>query len=261
MRKDSLLANSGQATLRITHYILLALVCGAASLNIWLGPGILNTHAGGDSPFLLIRVYELVANLRAGIFPARWMPDAAFGLGYPFFNFYASLPYYLAALFNLIGFDLLTAIKLTQTVGMFAAAGSMYVLAKQFLPRSGVLLATVAYTLTPFHLTNIYVRGDSLSEFWAFAWYPLILWAVLRVGRRTARLRSRDDGRHILPYLSSVLCLSLSLAGLVLTHNVSAASNVPMMREPASVRSRRRSSPAACADLARTSRPRRSKPP
>ena len=205
---------------RLTPYALVALVCCAASLNIWLGPGILNTHAGGDSPFLLIRVYELVANLRAGIFPARWMPDAAFGLGYPFFNFYASLPYYFAAGLNLIGFDLITAIKLTQTAGMFLAAGSMGLLAKQFLPRNGALLAVVAYTLTPFHLANIYVRGDSLSEFWAFVWFPLILWLMLR-GRGGAMRHVRRD--------ASCMGLALALAGLVLTHNVSAVLFAPFI--------------------------------
>ena len=143
------------------------------------------------------------------------MPDAAFGLGYPFFNFYASLPYYLAALFNLIGFDLLTAIKLTQTAGMFAAAGSMSLLAKQFLPRNGVMLAVTAYTLTPFHLANIYVRGDSLSEFWAFVWFPLILWAVLG-------FRTQGSGFR-------VAVLSVSLAGLILTHNVSAVLFAPFI--------------------------------
>ena len=35
--------------------------------------------------------------------PVRWMPDAAYGLGYPFFNYYAALPYYLAAGLRLLG--------------------------------------------------------------------------------------------------------------------------------------------------------------
>ena len=45
-------------------------------------------------------------------------------------------------------------------------------------------LAAVAYTVAPFHLVNVYVRGDSLSEFYAFVWYPLILWALERVVER-----------------------------------------------------------------------------
>ncbi len=111
--------------------VLIGLVCAAAAAAIWIGPGLINTRGGGDSPFLLIRTYELAANLRAGIFPARWMPDAAYGLGYPFFNYYASLPYYLAAGLNALGVDLLFSIKFTQTVGMFAAGYAMYLYARR----------------------------------------------------------------------------------------------------------------------------------
>ena len=213
-----------QFALLLVLGLVCAAVCTAASANIWLGGGLLNTHAGGDSPFLLIRVHELVVNLRAGIFPARWMPNAAQGLGYPFFNFYASLPYYLAGALNLLGFDLITAIKLTQTLGMFGAAAGMWRLARRFLPPWGAALATAAYTLTPFHLVNIYVRGDSLSEFWAFVWYPLILWAVLRLADgapRRARWSALPSGPFVM--------LVLSLAALVLTHNVSAVLFAPFI--------------------------------
>lgn len=204
-------------------FIVVAGVCALAALGIWLGPGILNTRAGGDSPFLVIRTFELAANLRAGIVPARWMPDAAFGLGYPFFRFYAALPYYLAAGLNTLGLDLLAAIKLTQTIGMAAAAATMYVFARDTLPRWGAALAAAAYVLAPFHLVNVYVRGDSLSEFWAFVWYPLILWGVVRTVREAAAGRSWADLAPI------VVGLALSLAALVLTHNVSALIFAPFI--------------------------------
>jgi len=140
--------------------LLLALI---AAGPLW-GPGLLNTRGGGDSPFLLLRTHQLAANLRAGIFPVRWMPDAAYGLGYPFFSYYAALPYYLVAGFTL--------------------------------------------TLAPFHLVNVYVRGDSLSEFAAFAFYPLILWGLDCLAAR--------------PSLRRALLPALAYAGLTLTHNTSA---------------------------------------
>ena len=106
-----------------TALLLLALL---AALPLWTGPGLVNTRGGGDSPFLFFRLQQLVTNLHEGVFPARWMPDAAYGLGYPFFNYYAALPYYLGAIFNLIGFDLLVSIKLVQTLGCVFAAWAMY---------------------------------------------------------------------------------------------------------------------------------------
>ncbi len=227
----------------------LALICALASANLWLGPGIINTRAGGDSPFLLIRTYELAENLRAGVFPARWMSNAAFGLGYPFFNFYAALPYYLAAGLNILGVDLLSAIKLTQTLGMFAAAGALALLANDLQRESkqqksesiqtrgamhnardaqsapiapwGAALAGAAYALAPFHLVNIYVRGDSLSEFWAFVWYPLILWSAGRLIHQTFHDATGKAA------LTAFIGLSLASAALVVTHNVSALIFAP----------------------------------
>jgi hypothetical protein len=215
---------------------LIALVCAVASVTIWLGPGILNTRGGGDSPFLLIRTYELVENLRAGNIPARWMPDAAYGLGYPFFNYYASLPYYLAAGLNALGVDLLIAIKFTQTAGMFAAGFGMWLFARDSPPPFegrgwGAALAACAYVLAPFHLVNVYVRGDSLSEFWAFVWYPLVLWAVKRVTRQASGAWRVARGQAPLPrhLLLSTSTLSAFLAALVLTHNVSAVLFAPFI--------------------------------
>jgi hypothetical protein len=118
----------------------------------------------------------------------------------------------------------------------------MWLFARTMLPPWGAALAASAYVLAPFHLVNVYVRGDSLSEFWAFAWFPLILWGVEGVVRTSAigRLASgtasvtdavqliahrRIDARPM-PY---TLALSLSLAALVLTHNVSALIFAPFI--------------------------------
>jgi hypothetical protein len=178
-------------------------VCVLALTPLLIGPGILNTRAGGDSPFLLQRTFELAQNLRFGIFPARWMPIANFGLGYPFFNFYAALPYYLAALVNVMGVNIIFSIKFVQTLGFVLSAMGIWLLARRFLSVMGALVATVAYLLAPFHLANIYVRGDSLSEFWAFVWFPIILWGVFRGGTL------------------GWWAITLALAALALTHNVS----------------------------------------
>lgn len=187
--------------------LTLLLLAFIAALPLWTGPGLVNTRGGGDSPFLFFRLHQLVANLRDGVLPARWMPDAAYGLGYPFFNYYAALPYYLGALFNLIGFDLLVSIKLVQTLGFVLAAWGMYRWAERHVPaRSAAWLIAVAYTFAPFHLINVYVRGDSLSEFYAFVFYPLILWSIDRV---IASPRSFG-------------WLALTYGGLIMTHNVSA---------------------------------------
>ncbi len=188
--------------------ILIALLAAAP---LW-GPGMVNTRGGGDSPFLLQRTYEMVASLRAGVFPVRWMPDAVYGLGYPFFSYYAALPYYLAGLLVLLGLDILTAIKVVQTVGFIAAALAMYGWVRRRTGNRRVAwLAAVAYTVAPFHLVNVYVRGDSLSEFYAFVFYPLVLWSLDGIGKQVCKFASLQ-----------VVAMALVYAGLILTHNISA---------------------------------------
>jgi len=190
-------------------WLMTLLLASLAIIPLVWGPGIVNTRAGGDSPFLIQRLHQLVTALQAGQFPPRWMPDAAYGLGYPFFNFYAALPYYLAALLKVIGFGYLWAIKLTQAFGFVAAAAAMYALVLRiWRDRGAALVAALAYTYAPFHLVNVYVRGDSLSEFYAFVFYPLIVHALVALHERVCWQR--------------VAWLALAYGGLILTHNVSA---------------------------------------
>jgi hypothetical protein len=198
-------------------YLLLALVLSLlAALPLLLGPGIVNTRAGGDSPFLLLRVHQLGENLRAGVLPARWMPDAAYGLGYPAFNFYAAMPYYVASALDVAGAGVLWGIKLTQALGFALAGLGAYLLARTLRASPpAALAASAAYTLAPFHLVNVYVRGDSLSEFYAMGLYPLILWAILRLHRRRAA--------------GGVALLALLYALLVLSHNISALIFTPLV--------------------------------
>jgi hypothetical protein len=194
----------------------------APTLRATTGLGFLNTRGGGDSPFLLFRLGQLVTALADGHFPVRWMPDAAYGLGYPFFSYYAALPYYIGAALHFWGFGLVAAVKLTQWLGSVLAAWAMCGLVSRFgstgqargggsntrFGRRTAWLAAAAYAFAPYHLVNIYVRGDSLTEFWAMGLYPLILWTAARLWDRPGR------GRAIL--------FSLSYAALILTHNISA---------------------------------------
>jgi uncharacterized membrane protein len=191
--------------LHLASCILLSLLAAAL---LW-GPGMVNTRGGGDSPFLLQRTLDMADSLRHGVFPPRWMAHAAYDLGYPMFNHYAALPYYLSGGLTALGLSPLVAIQATQTLGFVLAALTMALWAgRVYKSRAAVLLAVAAYTFAPFHLVNVYVRGDSLSEFYAFVWYPLILWTLDRLADR--------------PTFGRIVAASLPYAALILTHNVSA---------------------------------------
>ena len=194
-----------------------------ASIAAWLlisGGGLLNTRWGGDSPFLLQRLHQMEQALAVGHFPVRWMPDANYGYGYPFFNFYAPLAFYVASGFRLLRFSFVESIQLSQLTAFLIAAWGMYRLAlRWFKQRPVALLASAAYTLAPFHLVNVYVRGDSIAEFWAMAFYPL---TFLAVDTLFTRLSHPTTPSTLRLSASSFLPLALAYAGLVVSHNISA---------------------------------------
>ncbi|HEX6385953.1 MAG TPA: hypothetical protein VF177_14880 [Anaerolineae bacterium] len=215
-------------TSRITHYVLsqnlflaaALLIAGVAAWPVLSEPGLLNTRGGGDSPFLLQRLHQLEAALRDGHFPVRWMPDANYGYGYPFYNFYAPLSIYIAALFRLVGFSYVRSIHLAQLSGFLVAAWGMFQLGRSWLGSNWAgLLAAVAYTVAPFHMVNVYVRGDSLAEFWAMAFYPLV---ILAAGELASwRVGESASWR--------VALFALAYAGLILSHNISALIFTPFL--------------------------------
>ncbi len=167
----------------------------------------------------LQRLHQLVTAVADGHFPVRWMPDANYGYGYPFYNFYAPLSLYIAAAFRFLGFSFVRSIHLAHIAGFLVAGLGMYALGRSWLgSRWAGLLATVAYTVAPFHMVNVYVRGDSLAEFWAMAFYPLVLLAADGVLAASPGQRWRR-----------VALFALAYAALILSHNISALIFTPFL--------------------------------
>lgn len=213
-----MLAHKLAHTLAVTAVIVIAV---AAAWPVLAEPGLLNTRGGGDSPFLLQRLHQLETAVRDGHFPVRWMPDANYGYGYPFYNFYAPLSIYITLIFRLIGFSYVRAVHLSQLAGFITAALGSYALARRWFKSewAGVVTAA-AYTIAPFHMVNVYVRGDSLAEFWAMAFYPLVILAA-------DRLVEIGDWR--LEIWRRTGWLALAYAALILSHNISALIFSPFL--------------------------------
>lgn len=208
----------------VNLYLAAALVISIiAAWPLISEPGFLNTRGGGDSPFLLQRVQQLGIALADGHFPVRWMPDAGYGYGYPFFNYYAPLSIYLATALNFLGFGLVWAIKIAQLLGFIVAAWAMFSLGRRWMGSHWAgLLASATYTLAPFHMVNVYVRGDSLAEFWAMAFYPLV---ILLADTLTRTVASHDRKQTI----RAAVLLGLSYAALIISHNISALIFTPFL--------------------------------
>lgn len=123
------------------------------------GPGLIGTHRYGDSPFLLVRLVSLTEGLRRGEVVPRWSPELSYGLGYPFWDFYAPLAYYLAAVPYLLGVTAVASLKLVQALGFVGASLATFALARRHLGELGGLVVAAAYGYAPYHLVNVYARG------------------------------------------------------------------------------------------------------
>ncbi|MGD9002022.1 MAG: 6-pyruvoyl-tetrahydropterin synthase-related protein, partial [Anaerolineae bacterium] len=124
--------------------------------------------------------------LEQGVFFSRWLPDLAFGYGFPFFNYRAPLSYYLALGLVLAGLPLPLSFNLLYVLSLLCSALGAYLLAQDlFGPRAGVV-AAVAYTYAPYQLLDALRRGNA-PESIALALLPFLLWTFRRLALRGGR--------------------------------------------------------------------------
>ena len=189
------------------------------SLTLFLLPAIqplLTTDftCGYDNGFHLWRAVQVARCLRQGYLYPRWAPDMAHGYGFPLFIFHPSLTAYVAALLNLVGLSWPLAINTTFILGMLLAALFAFIFARDLFGPAAGLVAAVAYVFAPFQAYDVFNRG-SLSESFAWAFPPLILWA-------THGWSARKERRFL-------ALTALSLAGFILTHNLFAFLFAPLL--------------------------------
>ena len=153
------------------------------------------------------RVFEMGKMLASGVFPVRWVPDLGYGYGYPIFNFYAPLAYYVGGVFMLLGFDALLATKIMMGLGVLLSGIFMYFLARKFFGELGGVVSGMFYVYVPYHALDIYVRGD-VAEFWAYAFIPLMALGF---------------------YKRSILTGSIGFAGIILSHNLTSLMVTPFL--------------------------------
>ncbi|MDY6877645.1 MAG: glycosyltransferase family 39 protein, partial [Chloroflexota bacterium] len=135
------------------------------------------THDGGLHYF---RVTAMRHALQDGVIFTRYLPDLAFGYGYPFFNYRAALSYYLALALHLVGLPLPLALNGVYVLSILGSAFAAYLLARDlFGPRAGIV-AAAAYAYAPYQFLDALLRGNA-PEALALPLFPLILWAFRRL--------------------------------------------------------------------------------
>ena len=161
----------------------------------------------------MMRQLEMEKCWKDGQIPCRWVPDMGFGYGFPLFNFYPPLPYYLGQVFRLLKFSFVDTSKALFALQFFLSGAAMFILASDLWGMWGGLISAVFYIWAPYHSVDVFVRG-AMNEAWAFIWFPLIFWSI-------KKLIEKEKLRYL-------KWLAFSVAMQMLTHSVMVMIFIPV---------------------------------
>ncbi len=162
--------------------------------------------------------YHRIAALRhaweSGLYFTRWLPDLAFGYGYPFLVYREPLPLYVGLFPHLLGLPLPATSNLMYAVCILAGGWFMYAWVREVLGDYAGVVSAVCYMAAPYVLVDAFVRGN-LPESFALPLFPFLLWQ----GRRWMLTHTAQ----------SFLLTVLGLAVLSLSHNISLLLFTPVL--------------------------------
>lgn len=175
--------------------------------------GYFPTH---DGEWAVVRLGDMFRTLRDLQFPPRYSGALNFGYGYPLFNFTYPFPYYLGILFYIPTHSFILSIKTMFVVSVFLSGIFMYFASNELWKnRTSGVISAILYIYLPYRMVDLYVRG-SIGESLSFSLFPLILYLGLK-------LFNSPFARHI------VFFLSISIAVLVMTHNIMTVLFLPVL--------------------------------
>ena len=162
-----------------------------------------------DAELHIFRLAELSGLIRQGVWYPRWAPNFYHGYGYPIFNYYAPLSYYVGLLVELLPrADAVTGIKAVFVLGQLLAAVGTYGFVRDRWGRLGGYVAAASYLYSPYMLyIDPHARG-ALAESFSLGIFPMALWSL-------ERLRQQRSGWR---WVTAVLWT----AALILSHNLMA---------------------------------------
>lgn len=197
--------------MKIKELLILILLVIPATLSLFK-PGFF----GASDDMHIAWLQQIDQSIKEGQIPPRYVSDLSFGFGYPLFNFIFPLPYYLGEIFHLVGLSFTYSIKAVFIFSLFASALTMYFLAKKLSGKFIGMAAAVLYTYTPYRSTDIYSRG-ALGESLAFIFLPLIILFLINL----------SESKNTKESVKWICAGSLSVAGLILTHNIVSYMFIP----------------------------------
>ncbi|MBK8128796.1 MAG: hypothetical protein IPK53_07565 [bacterium] len=172
-------------------YLVVLAIC---LLAIWPFIGRASLPQETDAELHIFRLAELSYLVRGGVFYPRWAPNFYHGYGYPIFNYYAPLTYYVGLLFEwLPGLDAVAGVKAVFVLGLLGAGFGMYGFVRDNWGRPAGYVAAAVYIYAPYVQYVDPIARGALAEAFSLGVFPLALWALDRLRRRHPR--TLGDGR------------------------------------------------------------------
>lgn len=170
------------------------------------------TYIGHDLVFHLARIQGIADGISNGQIPVLINPLPYNGYGYADPIMYGNVFLYIPALILLCGVKLTTAyniyVVLVNVLTVFLCYYSIKGMTKD---KVIAIVATVLYTLSPYRITDIYVR-NAVGEYTAMAFLPLIVYGMYRI--YTDDLKDKKKSFDFLP-------LAIGISGVIQSHILS----------------------------------------
>lgn len=164
-----------------------------------------------DGEWMVIRFSAFHQTLRSGQFPVRYVERLNNNYGYSVLNFLYPLPFYLAEIPKIVGFNFVDSIKITFVISTLTSVLAMYWALSQYFTNKASFTGSIVYLFAPYRFVDLYIRG-SLGENMAFSIIPFILGSIFKISK---------DKQIYFP------ALSFSVALLIVAHNVIAILFIP----------------------------------
>lgn len=192
--------------------IILLFALTVPTVRELLRPGAYTSH---DLTHHIVRTIHMDRILKEGQIPPRWTGDLNFRYGYALFLFNYPLPSAMASAVHDIGFSYIMSVKLTLLLSMVFSALFAFILFKYaFLSTPAGFVGGLFYLYAPIRFLNVYVSA-TFGNAVAFVFVPLVFWSILKI------FRGEVDRK--------ILFGSISLAALILSHNIMALMFIPIM--------------------------------
>lgn len=194
--------------------IALLLILSFPAIRSLLIPGAYTSH---DLTHHIIRQINMDTLLSEGQFPPRWSSDLNMGYGYPLFLFNYPLPPILGEIFHKTGLNFVDSVKAVFLFSSLISIIGMYLFLKELLgPKNilGAILGAIFYLYAPIRFIDLYVAA-TVGASLAMGIIPYIFWAIIKLYQTNK--------------LKYILIGGLSVAALILSHNVTALIFFPVI--------------------------------